>query len=125
MELLGMLWWVDRWRKSAAYTSMNLPSQAAYRNLLDECWLRGGKLPNDDHVLARACGDARQWSKIRATVMRWFYLGSDGCFHNKTLDEVLLAARARVRTVERTRERSRERMRNKRHKSAWDQDQDQ
>jgi hypothetical protein len=37
-------WWVDRWRKSTAYTDMTAEQQGVYRNLLDELWLRGGVL---------------------------------------------------------------------------------
>jgi uncharacterized protein YdaU (DUF1376 family) len=96
MKLNGLMWWIDRWRKSSAYTSMSLVAQAGYRNLLDEAWLRGGKLPNDQHVLARACGDARQWSKIGPIVMRWFHLGADGFLHNDTLDEVLVQSKKRA-----------------------------
>jgi hypothetical protein len=39
-------WWIDRWRKSTAFTDMTL-SNRAYRNLLDECALRG-PIPDDD-----------------------------------------------------------------------------
>jgi len=100
---------------------MNLQAQAAYRNLLDEAWLRGGKLPVDNDLLARACGDARRWSRLRPIVMQWFYLGSDGHYHNKTLDEVLKASTKAAQT----REQKREQMRHKRAKTGWDQDQDQ
>ena len=38
-------WWIDRWRKSTAYTDMTAEEQGVYRNLLDELWLRDGVLP--------------------------------------------------------------------------------
>jgi len=88
MRLTGLWWWIDRWRKSTAYTDMTLEEQGAYRNLLDEAALRGGPLPNDERVLGKACGDVRRWKKVRPVVMRRFQLRSDG-WHNDTLDEVL------------------------------------
>lgn len=84
----ALWWWIDRWRKSTAYTDMTLEEQGAYRNLLDEATLRGGALPNDERVLAKACGDATAWRKVRATVMARFTLSDDG-WRNDTLDEVL------------------------------------
>lgn len=124
MKLNGLMWWVNRWRASSAFTSMNLSAQGAYRNLLDEAWLRGGKLPQDEHLLARACGDARRWKKLRPIVMRWFYLEPDGCWHNATLDEVLRETHVRL-TKERTRrehaaQHMREQRANKRANTAGD-----
>ena len=59
MKFDGLMWWISRWRRSTAYVEMDLPAQAAYSNLLDEATLRGGPLPNDEHILAKACGDPR------------------------------------------------------------------
>jgi uncharacterized protein YdaU (DUF1376 family) len=84
----GLFWWIDRWRRSSAYVEMSLEEQGAYHNLLDEAWLRGGGIPNDPNVLAKACGDPRAWRRVRHTVMRKFRL-VDGQWHNRTLDEVL------------------------------------
>jgi len=86
-RLTALWWWIDRWRKSTAYMDMTLEQQGAYRNLLDEATLRGGPLPNDERVLAKACGDARAWRRIRPAVMARFELKDDG-WHNETLDEV-------------------------------------
>jgi len=88
VRLTGLLWWIDRWRKSSAYAEMSLEEQGAYRNLLDAAALRGGPLPNNEEVLAKACGDPRRWTKVRPKVMKWFRLGSDG-WRNETLDEVM------------------------------------
>src|SRR5262245_10121323 len=88
MKLNGLLWWIDRWRKSTAYTDLTLEEQAAYRNLLDEAWLRGGALPDDDRILAKASGDARRWPRIKPTVMKRFSKNGDG-WRNETLDQVL------------------------------------
>jgi uncharacterized protein YdaU (DUF1376 family) len=88
MGLSGLWWWIDRWRKSTAYMDMTLEQQGAYRNLLDEAHLRGGALPNDERVLAKACGDARAWRRLKPVVMARFTLQVDG-WHNQTLDEVL------------------------------------
>jgi len=92
MRLHALWWWIDRWRKSTAYTDMTLEEQGAYRNLLDEAQLRGGPLPNDDRILAKACGDALAWSRVRTVVMARFVLKDDG-WHNETLDHVLASSR--------------------------------
>lgn len=88
MRFNALYWWIDRWRKSTAYTDMTLEQQGAYRNLLDEGALRGGPIPNDENVLAKACGDARRWKRLRGVVMARFELGEDG-WRNQTLDAVL------------------------------------
>ena len=80
-------WWIDRWRKSTAYTDMSLAEQGAYRNLLDELWLRGGVLPDDDRAIAKASGDAVAWPSLKAKVMARFYKTKDG-WRNETHDEV-------------------------------------
>jgi len=87
-QLRALWWWIDRWRKSTAYTDMTLEEQGAYRNLLDEVVLRGGPLPNDEHILAKACGDPRRWKKVRAKVLHHFEL-TDNQWRNATLDEVM------------------------------------
>jgi len=84
----ALCWWVDRWRKSTAYTDMTLEEQGAYRNLLDEATLRDGALPNVERVLARACGDPTAWKRVRRAVLARFTLEADG-WHNETLDGVL------------------------------------
>lgn len=84
----ALLWWIDRWRKSSAFMDMTLEQQAAYRNLLDEATLRGGPLPKDERVLAKACGDALAWERVRPVVMGRFTLREDG-WHHDTLDVVL------------------------------------
>ena len=83
----GAWWWIDRWRKSTAYTDMTLAEQGAYRNLLDELWLRGGLLPLDERTLARACGDALEWAAVRDHVLAHFERTPDG-YRNRTHDEV-------------------------------------
>ncbi len=88
MRLHGLTWWIDRWRKSTAYTDMTLEEQGAYRNLLDEAWLRGGPLPFNDRTLAKASGDATRWSKVRSAVLKRFTKADDG-WRNETLDRIL------------------------------------
>jgi uncharacterized protein YdaU (DUF1376 family) len=88
MKLTALWWWIDRWRKSSAYMDMTLAEQGAYRNLLDEAHLRGGPLPADERILAKACGDALEWPKVRNAVLARFERHTDG-YHNRTLEEVL------------------------------------
>lgn len=92
----GLLWWIDRWRQSQSYTDMTLEEQGAYRNLLDEATLRGGVLPDDERVLAKACGDAFRWKRVRAGVMSRFELQEDG-WHNKALDRSLREGKQHAR----------------------------
>jgi len=80
-------WWIDRWLKSTAYADLTLEEQGAYRNLLDQLWLRGGVLPNDERVLGKCCGDAIAWPRIRDRVMARFTLTPEG-WRNETHDEV-------------------------------------
>ena len=67
-------WWIDRWQKSTAFKDMTLEEQGAYRNLLDELWLRDGGLPNDERILARLCGDSLAWERVRVAVLAHFQL---------------------------------------------------
>jgi uncharacterized protein YdaU (DUF1376 family) len=84
----ALYWWIDRWRRSSAYIDLTLEEQGAYRNLLDEATLRGGAIPDNPEVLAKACGDPRRWPKVRAVVLARFTLTPDG-WRNETLDGVL------------------------------------
>lgn len=105
MATLGLWWWIDRWRKSTAFTDMTLEEQGAYRNLLDEATLRGGALPNDERILAKACGDATRWKRVREAVLARFPLDPDGNRRNATLDEVLYQGERRRRNQQSYRDR--------------------
>jgi uncharacterized protein YdaU (DUF1376 family) len=100
----GYIWWVDRWRKSTAFTEMSLEQQGAYRNLLDEARVRGGCIPNDEHLLGRASGDPLRWPKVRAVVLRRFVLTAEG-YRNETLDQVI--AESTLRSVKQRQYRAR------------------
>lgn len=84
----GLMWWIDRWRQSTAFTDLTLEEQGAYRNLLDECALRGGPIPNDERTLGKASGDALRWPAVRDVVLARFTLELDG-WHHPTMDLVL------------------------------------
>jgi uncharacterized protein YdaU (DUF1376 family) len=105
-RLLGLLWWIDRWRNSTAFMDLTLEEQGAYRNLLDEAWRRGGAIPNDERTLAMGCGDGRRWPKLKKRVMARFRL-VDGSWRNDTLDTVLRESRGRAARQKRYRERQR------------------
>lgn len=104
MRLTGLWWWIDRWRTSAAYREMTLEEQGAYRNLIDEASLSGGPLPNNERILAKACGDASRWEAVRPAVMAKFTLTDHG-WRNSTLDEVLRESRLRSEKQARYRNR--------------------
>lgn len=95
MKMNGLWWWIDRWRKSTAYTDMTLEQQGAYRNLLDEATLRGGGIPDDDRILGKACGDALAWRRLKPIVLSRFYRTEDAKWRNETLDEVIRESQRR------------------------------
>jgi uncharacterized protein YdaU (DUF1376 family) len=92
--MLAAWWWIDRWRKSTGYTGLSLEAQAAYRNLLDELWLRDGLLPDDDRVLGNICGDARRWDEVKPAVLAHFTRTVEGWRH-PTHDEVAAESQRR------------------------------
>jgi uncharacterized protein YdaU (DUF1376 family) len=103
-RMMGLFWWIDRWRTSTAFRDMTLEEQGAYRNLLDEAHLSGGALPNDDRILAKACGDANRWPTLREHVLAKFTLTPEG-WRNKTLDAVLQMSQSRADRQRRYRDR--------------------
>ena len=86
-RLDGMLWWIDRWRTSSAFTHLTLEEQGAYRNLIEAAWLREGVLPDDDRILANACGDATAWPRLKVRVLAYFERTPEG-WRNTTADEI-------------------------------------
>jgi uncharacterized protein YdaU (DUF1376 family) len=101
--MTGLWWWIDRWRTSAAYRAMTLEEQGAYRNLLDAAYLNDGLLPNDDRVLANACGDAARWPALRDHVLAKFTLTPAG-WQNETLTAVFRMAHGRAERQRRYRQ---------------------
>lgn len=91
-------WWIDRWRKSTAYTEMTLAEQGAYRNLLDELWLRESPLPDDDRTLGRISGDPVEWPRVRDRVMAHFLKTPEG-WVNETQAEVIASSIARQNAI--------------------------
>lgn len=87
MKRRAAYWWIDRWRKSTAYTDMTAEQQGVYRNLLDELWLREGLLPTDDRTLTKISGDPEAWPRVREVVLLRFVLTPQG-YRNLTHDEV-------------------------------------
>ena len=100
-------WWIDRWQKSTGFKDLTLAEQGGYRNLLDELWLRDGALPDDERVLAKLCGDALEWPKIREHVLAHFHL-VDGMWRNETHDEVQGESHKRATKQKRYRDRKRD-----------------
>jgi uncharacterized protein YdaU (DUF1376 family) len=91
VKLTGMIWWIDRWRKSTAFVDMTAEEQGAYRNLIDEAWLRGGVIPDNPRAIAKVSCAEERWPKIKRVVMERFYL-ADGGWRNATVDEVIRRA---------------------------------
>jgi len=94
-SMRGLMFWCDRWLSSDAFLSMELEEQAAYLNLLFAACLRGGALPDNDRLLAKASGDATRWPKLRKVVLKRFVL-KDGNWTNKTLTAVMTESARRA-----------------------------
>ena len=100
-------WWIDRWRKSTAYTDLTLAERGAYRELLDECWLRGGVIPANDRILARIVGATpEEWKSIMRAVLARFE-SCEGGLRNVTADEVMGQATRRAKNQKNYRDRKR------------------
>jgi uncharacterized protein YdaU (DUF1376 family) len=97
-------WWIDRWRKSTAYTDMSAEAQGIYRNLLDELWIRDGVIPPDERILRKIGGDYEAWDRVGPEVMSRFYL-TDAGWRNETHDEVMERSRYQAEKQKRYRER--------------------
>ena len=97
-------WWIDRWRKSTAYTDMTLSEQGAYRNLLDELWLRDGLLPADERILAKISGGPFEWGEVREAVLAHFVRVDDG-YRNETHDQVMADSQYRAEKQKRYRDK--------------------
>lgn len=67
-----------------------------YRLLLDACWMRGGRLPDDDRLLAliTKCGDQQEWQALRKKLARFFKI-ANGFWRNKRLSEEIRFAQNR------------------------------
>lgn len=104
MRMNALWWWIDRWRKSTAFTDMTLAEQGAYRNLIDEAQLRGGAIPDNELTLEKACGREKEWRKVRAAVMARFTLTDNG-WRNETLDSVIRESKRRQDKQQRYRDK--------------------
>jgi uncharacterized protein YdaU (DUF1376 family) len=81
-------WWIDRWRKSTAYTDMTPEQKGVYRDLLDELWIRDGVIPKDEKILRKIAGaDAACWKRVRKAVLAHFTLTRKG-YRNETHDKI-------------------------------------
>ena len=99
-------WWIDRWRTSSAFASLSMAEQGAYRNLLDELWLRDGFLPDDDRTLERASGAGSEWPKLRDKVLDHF-APVPGGYRHTTHDEVQAESKKRANKQQRYRDKKR------------------
>lgn len=78
-------WWLDRWRKSTAFTDMTVEEQGAYRNLLDEIWIReDGVIP--ERSLGKASGDSVAWPRLAKKVLRWMKRVPGGWTNQTAMD---------------------------------------
>jgi len=100
-------WWIDRWRKSTAYTDMSAEEQGLYRNLLDEIWLREDHcIPDDPKILAKVSGDFEAWNRCGNNVLKWLKKTRKG-WTNDTALEVISQSNNRAEKQKRYRDRLR------------------
>ena len=101
-------WWIDRWRKSTAFTDMTAEEQGLYRNLLDEIWLRADHvIPEDGRILAKVSGDPEAWARSGPKVLRWMTKVPGGYTHDTALAVIHQAERlARNQRAYRARKRA-------------------
>src|SRR3990167_3554449 len=99
-------WWIDRWRKSTAYTDFGPADRGMYRDLLDEIWLRPDRvIPDDDEILGRIVGSETQWRDRRLVILSKFRR-IEGGWTNDTALEVIAQAERRAEKQARYRSRS-------------------
>ena len=88
-RLTGVLWWVDRWRKSSAFSDMTAEQQGLYRNLLDEVWLREDHIiPDVPRILAKISGDPEAWGRSGDIVLKWMKKVEGGWTHETALETI-------------------------------------
>lgn len=83
-----------------------MAEQGAYRNLLDELWLRDGSLPDDDRILERASGAGSEWKKLKDRVLDHFTPTPNGYRHD-THDEVQAESQKRAARQKKYRDKTR------------------
>lgn len=100
-------WWIDRWRKSTAFTDMTAEQQGLYRNLLDEIWIRPDRIiPDNPRILARASGDEEAWGRNKEIVLKWMQR-VDGGWTNVTASSIIHQSTRKARNQAAYRERQR------------------
>lgn len=91
---LWMPWYVGDWRRDTAHLSAT--ESGAYREIIDECWVRGGAVTDSDRELWRiARADSiDHWRKDLRPVIAEFFSIEDGVWRHKRVDEELAKAAA-------------------------------
>jgi len=92
-EFPGFTIWTDAYFADTRH--LDMAAHGAYLQLLMIMWRAGGKLPNDEALLARyVAASPSQWAKVRASVMPFFTVVGDQITQGRLQDE-LERARAR------------------------------
>ena len=87
-----MPWYIGDWRRDTAHLSA--AERGAYREIIDECWLRGGSVTDSDAELWRvaAADSIDHWrNTLRPAVARFFTI-EDGAWRHKRVTEELAKA---------------------------------
>lgn len=74
----ALWWWIDRWRDSKAFRSLNIEQQGLHRELISQSVLRGGWLPKKPSVLRRVTGATQEeWTRCWRKVRRFWKVEGD------------------------------------------------
>ncbi len=89
-KLLGEWFWADRWTGSSGFL-LPMDARGLYREMLTQCWRRGGYLPASPASIRRAtgCSEAewrRCWPKVRKY---WTKTGDGKRIYNETQQGVI------------------------------------
>ena len=100
-------WWIDRWRRSTAYTDMTAEERGVYRELLDEVWQRPNHIiPDDPLVFARLAGGADVWARCSPKVLRWMQREAGGWTNATAMDVIKQSQEFRDRQAAKGRTRA-------------------
>jgi uncharacterized protein YdaU (DUF1376 family) len=88
-QLPAFLFYVDDFTSDGVVEAMTTEQVGAYTLLLCKAWREDppGTIPDDDEILARwARMPAKKWIACRERVLKAFYLGTDGRYHQKRME---------------------------------------
>lgn len=95
-KLLAEWFWTDRWMGSRGFL-LPMEARGLYREMLTQCWRRGGALPKHPEAIRRATGcTIEEWERCWPLVEPFWVTSPDGeTIYNPTQQEVIADTLAR------------------------------